>query len=60
MPWWPPWGTGDEEAIKDVLALSPAYLGLIASKKRFQEIVSRLSGEGVSRQQLACVTCPAD
>jgi xanthine dehydrogenase accessory factor len=52
-------GNWDEEAIKDVLALAPAYLGLIASKKRFQEIVSRLSGEGVSREQLALVTCPA-
>jgi xanthine dehydrogenase accessory factor len=52
-------GNWDEEAIKDVLALSPAYLGLIASKKRFQEIVNRLSGEGMSREQLALVTCPA-
>ena len=52
-------GNWDEEAIKDVLALSPEYIGLVASKKRFQEIVSRLSGEGVSREQLALVTCPA-
>jgi xanthine dehydrogenase accessory factor len=52
-------GNWDEEAIKDVLALAPAYLGLVASKKRFQEIVSRLSSEGVSREQLALVTCPA-
>jgi xanthine dehydrogenase accessory factor len=52
-------GNWDEEAIKDVLALSPEYVGLVASKKRFQEIVSRLSGEGVSREQLALVTCPA-
>jgi xanthine dehydrogenase accessory factor len=52
-------GNWDEEAIKDVLALSPAYIGLVASKKRFQEIVSRLSGEGVSREQLALVSCPA-
>jgi xanthine dehydrogenase accessory factor len=52
-------GNWDEEAIKDILALSPAYLGLVASKKRFQEIVSRLSGEGVSHEQLALVTCPA-
>jgi xanthine dehydrogenase accessory factor len=52
-------GNWDEEAIKDALALAPAYLGLIASKKRFQEIVSRLSGEGLSREQLALVTCPA-
>jgi xanthine dehydrogenase accessory factor len=52
-------GNWDEEAIKDVLALSPEYIGLVASKKRFQEVVSRLSGEGVSREQLALVTCPA-
>jgi xanthine dehydrogenase accessory factor len=52
-------GNWDEEAIKAILALSPAYLGLVASKKRFQEIVSRLSSEGVSREQLALVTCPA-
>jgi xanthine dehydrogenase accessory factor len=52
-------GNWDEEAIKAVLALSPDYVGLVASKKRFQEIVSRLSGEGVSRDQLARVTCPA-
>jgi xanthine dehydrogenase accessory factor len=52
-------GNWDEEAVKDVLPLAPAYLGLVASRKRFQEIVSRLSGEGVSREQLARVTCPA-
>jgi xanthine dehydrogenase accessory factor len=52
-------GNWDEEAIKAILALSPAYLGLVASKKRFQEIVSRLSSEGVSREQLALVRCPA-
>jgi xanthine dehydrogenase accessory factor len=52
-------GNWDEEAIRAVLALSPAYLGLIASKKRFQEIASRLSSEGVSREKLALVTCPA-
>ena len=52
-------GNWDEEAIKDLLAVSPHYLGLVASKKRFQEIVSRLSSEGVSRQQLARVSCPA-
>jgi xanthine dehydrogenase accessory factor len=52
-------GNWDEEAIKEVLALSPDYVGLVASKKRFQEIVRRLSGEGVSREQMARVTCPA-
>jgi xanthine dehydrogenase accessory factor len=52
-------GNWDEEAIKNLLALSPHYLGLVASKKRFQEIVSRLCSEGVTREQLARVTCPA-
>jgi xanthine dehydrogenase accessory factor len=52
-------GNWDEEAIKDILPLSPHYLGLVASKKRFQEIVSRLYSEGVSREHLARVTCPA-
>jgi xanthine dehydrogenase accessory factor len=52
-------GNWDEEAIKEALALSPDYLGLVASKKRFQEIVSRLSGDGVPREKLALITCPA-
>ena len=52
-------GNWDEEAIKELLALSLTYLGLVASKKRFQEIVSRLSSEGVSREKLALITCPA-
>jgi xanthine dehydrogenase accessory factor len=52
-------GNWDEEAIKDLLPLSPDYLGLVASRKRFQEIVSRLRGEGVPREELARVTCPA-
>jgi xanthine dehydrogenase accessory factor len=52
-------GNWDEEAIKGVLPLARDYLGLVASKKRFQETVSRLSSEGASREQLALVTCPA-
>jgi xanthine dehydrogenase accessory factor len=52
-------GNWDEEAIKQVLPLSPHYLGVVASKKRFQEMVSRLRGEGIPRETLALVTCPA-
>lgn len=52
-------GNWDEEAIKEILPLSPDYLGLVASKKRFQEIVSLLSGEGIAQEKLARITCPA-
>ena len=52
-------GTWDEEAIKGLLALSPAYLGLVASKKRFQEIVSHLKEDEVPQETLALITCPA-
>ncbi len=52
-------GNWDEEAVKGVLALSPAYIGLVASKKRFQETMSRISEDGVPQEKLALVKCPA-
>jgi xanthine dehydrogenase accessory factor len=52
-------GNWDEEAIKGLLELSPDYLGLVASKKRFQEIVKRLQEEGVAQEKLALIKCPA-
>jgi xanthine dehydrogenase accessory factor len=52
-------GNWDEEALKGFLALSPDYLGLVASKKRFQETAGRLSEDGVPREQLALIKCPA-
>ena len=52
-------GNWDEEAIKDLLVLPLDYLGFVASKKRFQQTVSRLSEDGVPREKLALVKCPA-
>lgn len=52
-------GNWDEEAIQELSALSLGYVGLVASKKRWQEIMSRLSTEGVPREHLARMTCPA-
>src|SRR5215813_2993123 len=52
-------GNWDEEALQDLLPLSLDYLGLVASKKRCQEITGRLSAAGVPREKLAVITCPA-
>src|SRR5215813_7739794 len=50
-------GNWDEEAIKALLPLSPNYLGLIASKKRFQQITKDLRDAGVAPEQLDLVKC---
>ncbi len=52
-------GNWDEEAIKTLLPLSPDYLGLVASKKRFQETIKRLSEDGVPKDKLGLIKCPA-
>ncbi len=52
-------GNWDEEAIKDLMGVSLDYLGFVASKKRFQEIVSRLSEDGIPREKLELIKCPA-
>jgi xanthine dehydrogenase accessory factor len=52
-------GNWDEEAVKALLALSPDYLGLVASKKRWQETTSRLRDEGVPEEKLISIRCPA-
>jgi xanthine dehydrogenase accessory factor len=52
-------GNWDEEAIRTLLPLSPNYLGLIASKKRFQQIRKDLKDGGVTQEKLDLVKCPA-
>ena len=52
-------GNWDEEAIKGLLGLSPVYLGFVASKKRFQETLNRLSEDGVPQDKLELIKCPA-
>jgi xanthine dehydrogenase accessory factor len=52
-------GDRDIEAIEAALARSPAYLGVIASAKRFAQLREALLARGVSREALARVTAPA-
>src|SRR5262249_21814871 len=52
-------GNWDEEAIKALLLLSPDYLGLVASKKRFQQIRKDLRDGGLAQEKLDLIKCPA-
>ncbi|HEY8019511.1 MAG TPA: XdhC family protein, partial [Thermoanaerobaculia bacterium] len=52
-------GEGDEEAIRGALSLSPAYLGVVASAKRFAQMRGLLLGQGVSAEALAGIRSPA-
>ena len=52
-------GDGDEDAVRDALATSARYIGLIASRKRGDELVSALRDLGVSAEALTRVKYPA-
>ena len=52
-------GERDLEAIEAALSLAPAYLGLIASPKRFAQLRDTLLARGVARDALERITAPA-
>jgi xanthine dehydrogenase accessory factor len=52
-------GQRDDEAILAALALEPAYLGIVASRRRFSEIQDAVAGHGVPAESLARVKNPA-
>jgi len=52
-------GDRDIEAIEAALARSPAYLGVIASAKRFAQLREALLARGVPREALERVAAPA-
>ena len=52
-------GNRDEEAIADALEAEPAYLGVVASRKRFAEVRNTLMASGVGPDRLERVTSPA-
>jgi xanthine dehydrogenase accessory factor len=52
-------GQHDEEATMNALAIEPAYVGVVASRKRFAQIAATLINRGVSSDALARVTNPA-
>jgi xanthine dehydrogenase accessory factor len=52
-------GDRDIEAIEAALSRSPAYLGVIASSKRFAQLRDALLARGVPREALERVAAPA-
>lgn len=50
---------GDLEAIEAAVSLSPAYLGVIASRKRIAELRDVLAARGVSRAARDLIAAPA-
>jgi xanthine dehydrogenase accessory factor len=52
-------GDRDIETIEAALSRSPAYLGVIASSKRFAQLRDALLARGVPREQLERVAAPA-
>jgi len=52
-------GEGDLEAIESVAARSPAYLGVIASRKRFEPLRDALLARGVPRELIESIAAPA-
>jgi xanthine dehydrogenase accessory factor len=52
-------GHGDEDMIERAAALRPAYLGLVASRRRSEAVLGYLAERGVPQDQLDRVHAPA-
>jgi xanthine dehydrogenase accessory factor len=52
-------GRYDEDALEAALATDAAYVGLVASRRRGEAVLSTLRTAGVSEERLARVRCPA-
>jgi xanthine dehydrogenase accessory factor len=52
-------GHGDEDMIERAVAMRPAYLGLVASRKRAEAVLGYLADRGVPKDQLDRVHAPA-
>ena len=52
-------GENDEDSVTAALAARPAYLGVVASRKRFAELRESLLARGVSAEALASIRNPA-
>lgn len=52
-------GENDEEAIRAALALEPAYLGVVASSKRFAQMRETLLARGIAAAALDRIHSPA-
>jgi xanthine dehydrogenase accessory factor len=51
-------GHGDEEALTEAVAARPAYLGMVASRRRGTAVLGYLAERGVSKDQLDRVRVP--
>lgn len=51
-------GHGDEEALETAVAAVPAFIGLVASRKRGEAVLGYLADRGVARQELDRVRVP--
>jgi xanthine dehydrogenase accessory factor len=52
-------GHGDEDMIERAVAMRPAYLGLVASRRRGEAVLGYLAERGVPKDQLDRVHAPA-
>jgi xanthine dehydrogenase accessory factor len=52
-------GHGDEDMIERAVAMRPAYLGLVASRRRGEAVLGYLAERGVPKDQLDKVHAPA-
>ncbi|HEY6494663.1 MAG TPA: XdhC family protein [Trebonia sp.] len=52
-------GHGDEDMVERAVAMRPAYLGLVASRKRAEAVLGYLAERGVPQDQLDRVHAPA-
>ncbi|HVT18223.1 MAG TPA: XdhC family protein [Thermoanaerobaculia bacterium] len=52
-------GERDEEAVQAALALAPAYLGVVASARRFAQLRQTLLAQGVAAEALDGIRSPA-
>lgn len=52
-------GHGDEDVLERAAAMRPAYLGLVASRRRAEAVLGYLAERGVPRDQLNRVHAPA-
>jgi xanthine dehydrogenase accessory factor len=51
-------GHGDEEAVEHAIAARPAFVGLVASRRRGEAVLGYLADRGVDRAHLERVHCP--
>jgi len=52
-------GQRDAQAIQNALAIEPAYLGVVASRRRFEELGTALRAQGVAAADLEVIKSPA-